>query len=98
NAGSYPAGAGSGVAASFAGDSSYNSSNGSNSLDVTKTSLTITAAHNGKTYDCTKSAAATPTYSGLQSCDSLTGLAEEYADANAGTGKDRKSTRLNSSH
>jgi len=54
---------------------------------INQATLTITAATNTKTYDSTTSAAATPTVSGLQGSDSVTGLAETYANANAGTGK-----------
>ena len=56
-------------------------------LHVTPANLTITAVANSKTYDGTTSAAAVPTVSGLQGSDSVTGLTEAYADANAGTGK-----------
>ena len=50
-------------------------------------SLTITAVANTKTYDGNSTAAATPTISGLQSSDSVTGLAEAYDTKNVGTGK-----------
>jgi hypothetical protein len=49
--------------------------------------LTITAVANTKTYDGNISAAAPPTVSGVQTGDSVTGLAETYDTANAGTGK-----------
>jgi hypothetical protein len=49
--------------------------------------LTISAATNTKTYDATTSAVATPTVLGLQTGDTVTGLAEAYAEKNAGTGK-----------
>ena len=54
---------------------------------IDKAALTITAASNTKTYDGTVTAAATPTVSGLQTGDSVTGLTEAYADKNAATGK-----------
>jgi hypothetical protein len=54
---------------------------------IDKAALTIAAASNTKTYDGTITAAATPTVSGLQTGDSVTGLTEAYADKNAGTGK-----------
>ena len=56
-------------------------------LLVTPASLTITAASNTKTYDSTVTAAATPTVSGLLGSDTVTGLAEMYADRNAGSTK-----------
>jgi hypothetical protein len=49
--------------------------------------LTITASTNSKVYDGSTSAAALPTVSGLQGSDTVTGLAEAYADRHAGTGK-----------
>jgi hypothetical protein len=54
---------------------------------ISKATLTITAAANTKTYDSTTSAAATPTTSGLQGSDSVTGLTETYDTKNVGTGK-----------
>jgi hypothetical protein len=54
---------------------------------ISQAGLTITAATNTKTYDATTTAGATPTVSGLQGSDTVTGLVEAYADANAGTGK-----------
>ncbi len=55
--------------------------------DITAAPLTITATANTKIYDGTTSAAAIPTTSGLQSSDTVTGLAETYDTPNAGTGK-----------
>jgi uncharacterized protein YfiM (DUF2279 family) len=55
--------------------------------DITAATLTITATANTKTYDGSTSAAATPTTSGLQGSDSVTGLAETYDTKDAGTGK-----------
>jgi hypothetical protein len=55
--------------------------------DITAATLTITAAANTKTYDGTTSASATPTTSGLQGSDTVTGLAETYDTKNVGTGK-----------
>ncbi len=54
---------------------------------IDQATLTITAAANTKNYDGSTSAAATPTANGLQSSDSVTGLAETYDTKNAGTGK-----------
>ncbi len=54
---------------------------------INKAALTITALTNTKTYDATTSAAATPTVSGLQGSDTVTGLSETYDTKNAGTGK-----------
>jgi hypothetical protein len=55
--------------------------------DITAATLTITATANTKIYDGSTSASATPTTSGLQGSDSVTGLAETYDTKNAGTGK-----------
>jgi hypothetical protein len=49
--------------------------------------LTITALTNTKPYDATTRAAGIPTIAGLQRGDTVTGLAETYDTANAGTGK-----------
>ncbi len=54
---------------------------------VTPQLLTIYATTNAKTYDYTTSAAAVPTVSGLQGTDTVSGLAEVYADRHAGTAK-----------
>jgi hypothetical protein len=54
---------------------------------INAATLTITAAANTKTYDSSTSAAATPTISGLQGSDSVTGLAETYDTKNVGTSK-----------
>ena len=54
---------------------------------ISQVTLTITATANTKLYDSTTSASATPTASGLQGTDSVTGLAETYDTKNAGTGK-----------
>ncbi len=56
-------------------------------VNVALATLTITATTNSKIYDAAISAAATPTVSGLIGADSVSGLAEVYADANAGIGK-----------
>src|ERR1017187_9349755 len=58
-----------------------------NNCVISKAALTITAAANTKTYDGSTSASATPTTSGLQGSDSVSGLAETYDTKNAGTGK-----------
>jgi hypothetical protein len=54
---------------------------------ITAAALTITAATNTRIYDGTVTAAATPTVSGLQPGDTVTGLAEVYANKHAGSGK-----------
>ena len=74
-----------------------NDGNGGNNYNVTtttnntgvinKAALTIAAQTNTKTYDGTTTAAATPTVTGLQTSDSVTGLAATYDTKNAGTGK-----------
>jgi len=53
---------------------------------ITQAPLTIAAVPNSKTYDGTTSAAATPSVSGLQTGDSVTGQVETYAGKNVGTG------------
>ncbi len=60
---------------------------GSTAGVINKATLTITALTNTKTYDATTSAAATPTVSGLQGSDTVTGLSETYDSKNAGNGK-----------
>ncbi len=54
---------------------------------INKAPLTITAQTNTKAYDGNTSAAATPTYAGLQPGDTLTGMSETYDTADPGTGK-----------
>jgi hypothetical protein len=54
---------------------------------ITAKALTITAQTNSKTYDSTTSAAALPLVIGLVGTDTVTGQAETYTIANAGTGK-----------
>jgi hypothetical protein len=54
---------------------------------INAASLTVTAAANTKSYDGSTSAAATPTVTGLQGSDSVTGLAETYDTRNVGSGK-----------
>jgi YDG domain len=54
---------------------------------ILKAPLTITAVANTKAFDGTVTAAATPTVSGLKGSDTVTGLAEVYADPSLGTGK-----------
>ena len=53
---------------------------------ITQAPLTIAAVPNSKTYDGTVSALATPSVTGVQTGDSVTGLAETYAGKNVGTG------------
>jgi uncharacterized protein YfiM (DUF2279 family) len=55
--------------------------------DITAAPLTIAAAANTKIYDGTTDASATPTISGLQGSDSVSGLAETYDTKNVGAGK-----------
>jgi hypothetical protein len=74
------------VSGTDAGNYSFNTT-ASATANITTTTLTITAAANIKTYDDTTSAAATPTTSGLQGSDTVTGLAETYDTKNVGTGK-----------
>ncbi len=74
-----------------------NDSNGGNNYAVTtvlsslgvinKAALTVTSTTNTKTYDSTTTSSATPTVAGLKGADTVTGLAELYADANAGASK-----------
>ncbi len=71
-----------------AGGANYTVSTVDNSTGVIDpAALTLTALANTKTYDANTTAAATPTVSGLQGSDTVTGLAEAYDDKNAGTGK-----------
>jgi MBG domain (YGX type)/Bacterial Ig-like domain (group 3)/YDG domain len=65
----------------------YNNANGVVTDEIDQAALTITATTNTKDYDCGTSAAAIPTVGNLQYGDSVTNLAEVYADPNAGTGK-----------
>ena len=65
----------------------YNNATPTATINVAKASLTISAVANTKTYDGTTDAGATPTVSGLQGFDSVTGLSESYDTANVGTGK-----------
>ena len=86
-----------GTAKTLTASGSVNDGNSGNNYTVTfvqdhtgvinKAPLTITAQTNTKTYDGNTSAVATPTFSGLQTGDTVTGLAEAYTDPNAGTGK-----------
>ena len=57
NAAVYPAGANSGVSASFAGDAGFAASSGSNTLTVTKVTLTVTANNASRAFG-----AANPTF------------------------------------
>jgi len=75
------------VSASFPGDSSYGFSSATSDLAVAKAALTITATTNSKIYDDLTTTTATPTVVGLQGSDSVTGVAEVYDNATAGTGK-----------
>ncbi len=64
----------------------YTLAGASGSVAISPAALTITAVPTTKTYDGTTAAAASPTVTGLQSGDSVSGVAESYATANAGTG------------
>ena len=74
-------------AATGSGLGNYTITYDTGNLTVNAAALTITAATNTKTYDTTTSTAAKPTVTGLQGSDTVTGLVEAYADANAGTAK-----------
>ncbi len=65
----------------------YANASGTVNDSISQAALTITATANTKTYDGTTTAGATPTVSGLQGSDAVSGLVEAYADANAGTAK-----------
>ncbi|HWR01416.1 MAG TPA: YDG domain-containing protein, partial [Chlorobaculum sp.] len=65
----------------------YTLTGGVVSAGITPASLTITAVSDTKVYDKTTLSSATPTVSGLQTGDTVSGLAESYDTANAGTGK-----------
>ena len=70
------------------GGGNYNVSYVSNTTStINKANLTLTAQTNSKTYDGTLTAAAAPLVSGLFAGDTVTGLAETYDTANAGSGK-----------
>ena len=77
------------ITAVYSPGSGFNGSTGtlSGGVKVTPAPLTIMAVTNTKTYDSTTSAAAIPTVSGLKGNDTVTGLAEVYADRNAGSSK-----------
>ncbi len=64
----------------------YTLAGASGAVTVSPAALTITAVPTTKTYDGTTTAAASPMVAGLQSGDSVSGVAESYATANAGTG------------
>ncbi|MHB8107950.1 MAG: beta strand repeat-containing protein, partial [Candidatus Cryosericum sp.] len=67
--------------------SNYTFSGGTQTANISKAPLTITAATNTKTYDGGLTADSKPTVAGIQSGDTVTGLAENYADRNAATSK-----------
>lgn len=89
--------AGRGKTLSVAAGYTVNDGNSGNNYNVTtvpdttgvisKAPLTITAVANTKVYDATTSAIATPTTSGLQGSDTVTGLSETYDNHHVGTGK-----------
>jgi hypothetical protein len=75
----------SGITLSGADAGNYVLTQPTTSLTVSPASLTISAVNNTKTYDGNVTAVATPSTSGLQGTDSVTGAAEVYTDPNAGT-------------
>ena len=69
------------------GGANYTVSTANNTTGtINKAGLTITALTDTKTYDATTSSAPTPTVTGLQGADAVTGLAQVYADPNFGLG------------
>ncbi len=54
---------------------------------INKATITITAQTNTKTYDGSATATALPSVTGLLGSDTVTGLGESYANANAGSSK-----------
>ena len=80
------------IAAVYSSNSGFDTSTGTlaGGLQITPAPLTFTATANTKTYDSTTSAAAIPTVSGLFGSDTVTGLAESYDTATAGSGKTMK--------
>ncbi len=54
---------------------------------ITAAALTITADTDSKVYDGTVASSATPGVSGIIAPDTVTGLVQEYANKNVGTGK-----------
>jgi hypothetical protein len=81
-----PTSAGSYTVVGTINDPNYQGS-ATGTLVIAPAALTITAAANTKTYDGTTNAAAVPTVTGLKGFDTVTGLAEAYANRNVGTGK-----------
>jgi hypothetical protein len=75
------------IQAYYVASGAFAGSSGTATEIVSPASLTITATANTKVYDGTTSALATPTVTGLQGSDTVTGLYEVYTDANPGTGK-----------
>jgi hypothetical protein len=65
----------------------YNDDSGTVNDAIDQRVLNISAVTNTKTYDGNTSAAATPTVSGLQGSDTVTGLTETYDNKHQGTGK-----------
>ena len=65
----------------------YANASGTVNDEIDQAALTIAAVANTKTYDGTTASGATPAVSGLQGGDSVSGLVETYADANAGSGE-----------
>ncbi len=77
------------ITAVYTADSGFSGSTGTlaGGLTITPAPLTITATANTKIYDSTTSATAMPNVSGLKGSDTVTGMTEVYANANAGFGK-----------
>ncbi len=73
------------ISATYSPGTGFNGSSGTlnGELTVNPAPLTITAVANTKTYDSTTTAAAVPTVSGLVAGDTVSGLAEAYANGNA---------------
>jgi hypothetical protein len=79
-------GTGLGLSGGDAGNYTVNTT-ATTTANITAASLTIAAVTNTKVYDGTTSATATPTFTGLQTGDSVTGLSETYDNPNVGAGK-----------
>ncbi|MEP0806095.1 MAG: hypothetical protein HRF47_11425, partial [Chloroflexota bacterium] len=88
NAGTYPGGAGSGVGASFAGDSIFVAGSDTDTLTVNPRPITVTAATDTKTYDGTTASTGVPTITSgsLVGSDTAT-WTQTFDTKNAGTNK-----------
>jgi hypothetical protein len=87
NAGTYPGGAGSGVGASFAGDSIFLASSDTDTLTINKRQITVTAITDTKEYDGTTNSIRTPTITSgsLAGSDTAT-WTQSFGTKNIGTG------------